>query len=90
MVERADDPGPRAGPPQRPERKRARCNSRELQADSAPAAYHRWALRRRMTQSGYLFLGLTAIVAVLAAVLAFAVLKFLAAARAAASLGSAP
>ena len=35
-----------------------------------------------MSQSGYLFLGLTAIVAVLAAVLAFAVLKLFAAARA--------
>ena len=37
-----------------------------------------------MTQSGYLFLGLTAIVAALAGVLAFAVVKFFAAARAAA------
>ena len=36
-----------------------------------------------MTQSGYLFLGLTAIVAALAGVLAFAVAKFIAAARAA-------
>ena len=35
-----------------------------------------------MTQSGYLFLGLTAIVAALAGVLAFAVAKFFAAARA--------
>jgi PAS domain S-box-containing protein len=35
-----------------------------------------------MSQTGYLFLGLTAIVAVLAAVLAFAVLKFFAAAKA--------
>ena len=35
-----------------------------------------------MTQTGYLFLGLTAIVAVLAAVLAFAILKIFAAARA--------
>ena len=37
-----------------------------------------------MTQSGYLFLGLTGIVAALAAVLAFAVLRFLEAGRAAA------
>lgn len=36
-----------------------------------------------MTQSGYLLLGLTAIIAALAAVLAFSVLKFFAAARAA-------
>lgn len=35
-----------------------------------------------MTQTGYLFLGLTAIVAALAAVLAFAIVKFAAAARA--------
>ena len=41
-----------------------------------------------MTQSGYLFLGLTAIVGVLAGVLAFAVAKFFAAARAAAKTGS--
>jgi signal transduction histidine kinase len=34
-----------------------------------------------MTQSGYLFLGLTAIVAVLSAVLAYALLRFIAAAR---------
>lgn len=37
-----------------------------------------------MTQAGYLFLGLTAIVAALAGILAFSVAKFLAAARAAA------
>src|SRR5918996_5875447 len=37
-----------------------------------------------MTQTGYLFLGLTAIVAALVAVLAFAVMKFFAAARSAA------
>ena len=36
-----------------------------------------------MTQAGYVFLGLTAIVAALAGVLAFAVVKFFAAARAA-------
>ena len=36
-----------------------------------------------MTQSGYLFLGLTAIVAALSAVLAYAVLRIFAAARAA-------
>src|SRR5262245_53350128 len=36
-----------------------------------------------MSQSGYLFLGLTAIVAILAAVLAFAVLRLFSAARAA-------
>ena len=41
-----------------------------------------------MTQSGYLFLGLTAIVGVLAGVLAFAVAKFFAAARNAAKTGS--
>jgi PAS domain S-box-containing protein len=41
-----------------------------------------------MTQSGYLFLGLTAIVGVLAGVLAFAIAKFFAAARAAAKSGS--
>ena len=41
-----------------------------------------------MTQSGYLFLGLTAIVGVLAGVLAFAVAKFFAAARAATKSGS--
>ena len=41
-----------------------------------------------MTQSGYLFLGLTAIVGVLAGVLAFAVAKFFAAARNAAKSGS--
>ncbi len=40
-----------------------------------------------MSQSGYLFLGLTVIVAVLAAVLAFAVLKLFAAARAGARVG---
>ena len=40
-----------------------------------------------MTQSGYLFIGLTAITGVLAGVLAFAVLKFFAAARAAAQGG---
>src|SRR6185436_12247063 len=40
-----------------------------------------------MTQAGYLFLGLTAIVAALAGVLAFAVMKFFAAARAAAKGG---
>ena len=34
-----------------------------------------------MTQSGYLFLGLTAVVAALAAVLAYAVLRFIVAAR---------
>ena len=38
-----------------------------------------------MTQSGYLFLGLTAIVAALSAVLAYAVLRFIVAARAMAS-----
>ena len=36
-----------------------------------------------MTQAGYVFLGLTAIVAALAGILAFAVVKFFAAARAA-------
>ena len=36
-----------------------------------------------MTQSGYLFLGLTAVVAALSAVLAYAVLRIFAAARAA-------
>ena len=41
-----------------------------------------------MTQSGYLFLGLTAIVAALCGVLAFAVVKFFAAARTAARSGS--
>jgi two-component system, NtrC family, sensor histidine kinase PilS len=40
-----------------------------------------------VSQSGYLFLGLTVIVAVLAAVLAFAVLKLFAAARAGARVG---
>src|SRR5215207_1680331 len=38
-------------------------------------------MTRPMTQSGYLFLGLTAIVAVLSAVLAYAVLRFIVAAR---------
>jgi PAS domain S-box-containing protein len=41
-----------------------------------------------MTQSGYLFLGLTAIVAALSGVLAFAVVKFFAAARSAARASS--
>jgi PAS domain S-box-containing protein len=41
-----------------------------------------------MTQSGYLFLGLTAIVGALCGVLAFAVVKFFAAARNAANAGS--
>ena len=42
-----------------------------------------------MSQAGYLFLGLTAIVAALAGMLAFAVMKFFAAARAAAKAGHA-
>src|SRR5215212_2872154 len=43
-----------------------------------------------MSQTGYLLLGLTAIVAVLASVLAFAVLKFFAAARSAVDRARAP